>query len=101
MSAAQNLEHDGIYLSTEEWAEIQETLRLVREKLVGPKTDLIGTRETATMLGISQQTVRNRYRAGKMPKCYSTADEDLKFKRTDIERLAGLGKKTGRPRKAV
>lgn len=30
MGAAQNLEHDGIYISAEQWAEIQETLRLVR-----------------------------------------------------------------------
>lgn len=101
MGIAQNLPRDGIYLSDEQWAEIQQTLILVREKLIAPKSDLIGTKETATMLGVSQQTVRNRYKADKMPKCYSTGTEDLRFKRTDIERLAGLNKKTGRPRKAV
>lgn len=82
------------------WAEmIYKELCRLRQLAEGAQSLTVGTSEAASILGVSETTVRRLDAEGKMPRKVNTG-KHAKYNRTDVERLA-KAKKTGRPRKAA
>lgn len=100
MSAAQNLEHDGIVIGPDEWQEMKEAILMIREirEILGKQSKTVGTAEAGVILGKSARTIRQWYKLGKMPKPVSKDDENLAWNRADIEKMCSNKAKGGRPR---
>ena len=65
---------------------------------LAPQSKIVGTVEAGQILGISERTVRDWHKNGKMPKLASGKGEHLKWERVAVERLAQANKRGGRPR---
>lgn len=100
MGAAQNLEHDGIYISADEWQEMKEAILMIREirEILSKQPKTVGTAEAGVILGKSARTIRQWHKLGKMPKPVSKDDENLAWERSAIEKMCTNKAKGGRPR---
>ena len=98
MGIAQNLPQDGIFLTAEQWSEIQETLLNIKQA-VCKESYLVDTSEAALLLNKTQRTIQEWHRKGKMPKLASKANENLSWKRSDVMKMCEPKPKIGRPKR--
>lgn len=100
MGIAHEVPRDGIFLTAEQWEQIQLSLMAIKniELAICQKSLTVDVAEAAVMLGLHPVTVRQKARNGEMPKTCSKPNEQRKWNRKDIEKMAESRKFGGRPR---